>query len=478
MDHVRFEELNLSPELLKAVDEMGFEEATAIQTAAIPLILAGRDVIGHSQTGTGKTAAFGLPAIAAVDPDNRRIQVLILCPTRELAVQASEELKKFSKYRHGIRVLPVYGGQPIDRQFRGLQQGAQIVVGTPGRVMDHMRRGTIRLEALKIMVLDEADEMLNIGFREDIETILRECPKQRQTILFSATMSKEILAITKLYQNDPELVKMEHKQLTVPSIEQSYYEVRPGRKAEALCRLLDAHDPKLSLVFCNTKRMVDDLVAYLSANGYAAEGLHGDMRQTLRDRVMDRFRSRRIDVLVATDVAARGIDVDDIEAVFNYDVPQDEEYYVHRIGRTGRMGKVGHSYTFVVGRAEILELRDIMRFINVSIELKLIPFGDEVADTRSQRTLEAVRTALREGSLENGLRIVETLMEEDFTSVEVAAALAKLVDATLNTDVDKAPKRSPKEDINASTAVEKPLPVQTRPFAKKQKGYYVHRRKR
>ncbi len=478
MEHVKFQDLNLSPELLKAVDEMGFEEATAIQSATIPLIMAGRDVIGHSQTGTGKTAAFGLPAIAQVDPEDRRIQVMVLCPTRELAVQASEEIRKFAKFRHGIRVLPVYGGQPIDRQFRGLQQGAQIVVGTPGRVMDHMRRGTIRLANLKMMVLDEADEMLNIGFREDIETILRECPVERQTILFSATMSKEILAITKLYQKDPELVKVFHQQLTVPSIEQAYYEVRPGRKPEALCRLLDQYDPKLTLVFCNTKRMVDDLVTYLVSNGYAAEGLHGDMRQTLRDRVMDRFRTRKIDILVATDVAARGLDVDDIDAVFNYDVPKDEEYYVHRIGRTGRMGKVGRSFTFVVGRAEILELRDIMRFINTSIELKLVPFGDEIADTRSQRTLEAAKAALREGQLDDGLRIVETLMEEDFTSVEVAAAFAKIVDTSLNAEPVKTVRKAGAEDINASTVVEKAMPAQTRPFAYKKKGYKVHHRRR
>jgi ATP-dependent RNA helicase DeaD len=371
----------------------------------------------------------------------------------------------------------VYGGQPIDRQFRGLQAGAQIVVGTPGRVMDHMRRGTIKLDALRMMVLDEADEMLNIGFREDIETILRQCPAERQTVLFSATMSREILALTNQYQRDPELVKVVHKQLTVPSIEQSYYEVRPGRKSEALCRLLDQYDPDLSLVFCNTKRMVDDLVAHLVANGYAAEGLHGDMRQALRDRVMDRFRNRRIDVLVATDVAARGLDVDDIDAVFNYDVPQDEEYYVHRIGRTGRMGKVGRSFTFVVGRPEILALRDIMRFINTTIELKLIPFGDELEDRRSSKTLDAVRAALREGSLENGLRIVEALMEEDYTSVEVAAALAKLLEATFDEEAKKTPKRTV-DDINASTAVEKALPPSTRPFANKKKGYYVHRRRR
>ncbi len=477
MEHGRFSDLGLSPEALRAVDEMGFEEATAIQTAAIPLILAGRDVIGHSQTGTGKTAAFGLPAIEKVDPESRRIQVMVLCPTRELAVQASEEMRKFAAHKHGIRILPVYGGQPIDKQFRGLQAGAQIVVGTPGRVMDHMRRGTIRLDALRIMVLDEADEMLNIGFREDIETILRQCPAERQTILFSATMSREILALTTQYQKDPELVKVVHQQLTVPSIEQTYYEVRPGRKPEALCRLLDQFDPDLSLVFCNTKRMVDDLVAHLVANGYAAEGLHGDMRQALRDRVMDRFRNRRIDVLVATDVAARGLDVDDIDAVFNYDVPQDEEYYVHRIGRTGRMGKVGRSFTFVVGRPEILALRDIMRYINTTIELKLIPFGDELEERTSSKTLDAVRAALREGQLEDGLRIVETLMGEDYTSVEVAAALAKLLEATYGEEAKKAPKRT-LDDINASTAVEKAQPPSTRPFAYKKKGYHVHRRRR
>ena len=282
-------------------------------------------MIGQAQTGSGKTAAFGIPMLEKVDPDNKKTQVIILSPTRELAIQVADEIRKLSKYMHGIKILPVYGGQDITKQIRSLKGGAQIIIGTPGRVMDHLRRKTIRCEHVHTVVLDEADEMLNMGFREDIETILSYIPEERQTVLFSATMPKAILDITKKYQKDAVTIKVVKKELTVPSIDQYYYDVKRKDKVDVLTRLLDYYDPKLSIVFCNTKRMVDELASELQGRGYFAEGLHGDMKQSQRDRVMNSFRNGKTEILIATDVAARGIDVDDVEAVFNFDIPQDDE---------------------------------------------------------------------------------------------------------------------------------------------------------
>ncbi len=349
---MRFDELDLHGSLLRAVTEMGFEEMTPIQAQAIPVVLSGKDIIGQAQTGTGKTAAFGLPVLQNIDPKKKTLQAVILCPTRELAIQVSEEMHKFAKFLHGIKIVPIYGGQEIVRQIKALKAGTQIVIGTPGRVMDHMRRKTVKFDDVKIVALDEADEMLNMGFREDIETILRDVPDKRQTLLFSATMPQPIMEIARTYQHDATHIRVVKKELTVPKIEQYYYEVRPKAKLDALTRLLDMYAPKLSLIFCNTKRQVDELVAALKARGYFAEGLHGDLKQQQRDRVMSSFRNGKTDILVATDVAARGIDVDDVEAVFNYDVPQDDEYYVHRIGRTGR----AHGARFYAGgRARSLQ---------------------------------------------------------------------------------------------------------------------------
>jgi len=426
MEKIKFKDLPLSPELLKAVEDMGYEEATAIQTQSIPIILDGRDVIGLSQTGTGKTAAFGLPAIENIKIDERTLQVLILCPTRELAIQAAEEMKKFGKYTKGLKTVPIYGGQPIERQIKSLRQGVHIVIGTPGRVMDHMRRKTLKLDNVRVVVLDEADEMLNMGFREDMETILTDVPKERQTILFSATMSKDIMRITREYQNNPVTVKVVHKQLTVLQTEQYYFEVVHSKKLDALIRLLDYYDPKLSLVFCNTKRRVDDLVSELQLRGYLAEGLHGDLGQTARDRVMGMFRSGRIDILIATDVAARGIDVDDIGIVFNYDIPQDEEYYVHRIGRTGRAGRAGIAMTFVSGRREFYALKDIQRYTNTKIYPKAIPSSSDIEESKTNRFTDQVKDVLKEGDLDRYLRIVENIMEDDYTSLDIAAALVKI----------------------------------------------------
>ena len=423
MNRLPFSELGLSDDVLKAVEELGFEEATPIQTTTIPLLLANRDVIGQSQTGTGKTAAFGIPAIELINTHDRFLQVMILCPTRELAVQACEEMKKFGKHKKGVRILPIYGGQSIDRQMLGLRQGVHIVIGTPGRVMDHMRRGTLKVDQLKTIILDEADEMLNMGFREDIETILQDTPENRQTVLFSATMSPDILKITKRFQKNPEFVQSTHHQLVVPSIEQSYFEVPGARKPEALSRLIDLYDPKLALIFCNTKKRVDDLVSALQLRGYQADGLHGDLKQSARDRVMDKFRSGHMQLLVATDVAARGIDVDDIELVFNYDIPQDEEYYVHRIGRTGRAGKSGRAFSFVSGRNDYYELRDIMRYANVKIELERMPTQDDVVGSKLLKMTDNIRELLAAGGFDRYTIAVEKIMGEEFTPLDVAAVL-------------------------------------------------------
>src|SRR6185503_4322917 len=318
-----FSELGLSAEVLKAIDKLGFEQAAPIQASAIPILMAGGDVVGQSQTGSGKTAAFAIPGIEKVDSRQRAVQVLILCPTRELAIQVSEEVHKLTLFKSGVRALPIYGGQSFDRQLVGLRQGANIIIGTPGRVMDHMRRGTLKLANLKMVVLDEVDVMLNMGFRDDIETILQDAPVDRQTVFFSATIPRPIQQLIEKYSRDPQQVRIEQKALTVPTVDQIYYEVPRDRKIELLTRLIDIHDLKLGIIFCNTKRMVDDLVDHLNAQGYSADRLHGDMTQLMRDRVMNKFRKSGLEFLVATDVAARGIDVDDVQVVFNYDLPYD-----------------------------------------------------------------------------------------------------------------------------------------------------------
>lgn len=427
MDNLIFKELNLSSEVQRALSEMGFEEATPIQSKAIPYILNGRDILGQAQTGTGKTCAFGIPAIEMIDPSIHGVQVLALCPTRELAIQVSEELKNVCKYKKGIKILPIYGGQSIDRQIMGLKGKPQIIVGTPGRVMDHMRRRTLKLANLKMLILDEADEMLNMGFREDIDVILEDLSKERQTLLFSATISKEIREITKLYQSNPEHIVTVHKELTIPSIEQYYLEVRESSKLELLCRLIDAKNIKLGLVFCNTKKRVDELTSSLQTRGYSAEALHGDMKQTERDRVMTKFRKGNIDILVATDVAARGIDVNNIEAVFNYDIPSDEEYYVHRIGRTGRAGKKGVSYSFVFGR-DIFKLKDIQRYTKSEILPMQPPSISDVEEVKLDAAVNQVLNLLEEGGYSKYNKVIEKILTEsdDATSLDVASVLFKL----------------------------------------------------
>jgi len=417
-----FEELCLDTRILRAVTEMGFEQASPIQAKSIPIAMEGKDMIGQAQTGTGKTAAFGIPLLQRVDPHNKKLQAIVLCPTRELAIQSANEVRRLAKFMHGIKVLPVYGGQDISKQIRSLKGGVQVVIGTPGRVIDHINRHTLKMEQVGTIVLDEADEMLNMGFREDIEVVLETLPEEHQTLLFSATMPKPIMEIARNYLKNPEMVKVVKKELTVPKIEQYYYEVNPRKKNEVLSRLLDMYDPELSLIFCNTKRKVDELVEDLKGRGYFAEGLHGDMKQSQRDRVMNGFRNGRTDILVATDVAARGIDVDDVEAVFNYDVPQDDEYYVHRIGRTGRAGRSGRAFTLVVGR-EIYKLKDIQRYCKTKIKRQPIPSADDITEIKAEKILERAGNLIESENLGKMLDILEEhLDDKEYSSLEMAAA--------------------------------------------------------
>ncbi|MBE5937652.1 MAG: DEAD/DEAH box helicase [Lachnospiraceae bacterium] len=422
-----YEQSGLDPRILRAVAELGFESMTPIQQQAIPVFLEGKDLIGQAQTGTGKTAAFGIPILQKVDPDTKGLQALVLCPTRELAIQAAEEIRKFGKYMEGIKVLPIYGGQDITKQIRSLKGNVQIVVGTPGRVMDHMRRHTLKLKGLKMIVLDEADEMLNMGFREDIETILQDIPGEHQTGLFSATMPKPILDITKTYQRpDAVMVKVAAKELTIPLVRQYYYEVRLKNKEEVTARILDYYNPKRTLIFCNTKRKVDELAEVLKGRGYFAEGFHGDMSQAQRDKIMNGFRKGFVDILIATDVAARGIDVDDVEAVFNYDIPQDIEYYVHRIGRTGRAGKSGRAFTLVVGR-DIYKIRDIERVCKTKIKPRSVPSAVDINSAKADKVIKEAVNHIKEDNLYSMIKIVEAkLDDEDFTAMELAAALLKM----------------------------------------------------
>jgi len=425
MDTVRFEDVAISKDIQRAIADMGFEEMTPIQGKAIPPIVEGKDVIGQAQTGTGKTIAFAIPILESIKPRTRRTQAIVLCPTRELAIQVSEETKRIAKYKKDVTILPVYGGQPIERQLRVLQSGVHIVVGTPGPTIDHINRGTLKLDNVKVVVLDEADEMLNMGFMEDVEKILEKVPKDRQTLLFSATMPAPIMKLTGRYMKDPELVKVVHKELTVPKVDQVYFEVRESTKPEALSRIIDMYGLRLTLVFCNTKRKVDEVTMELQARGYLAEGLHGDMTQAQRDRAMDKFRRNAVEVLVATDVAARGLDVGGIEAVFNYDIPQDDEYYVHRIGRTARAGKTGKAITFVVGR-DIYKLRGIETYAHTKIKRQPVPSLAEVEESRSVTMLEKVKERIEEGDLEKYAQLIEDLIEEDYSTLDVAAALLKM----------------------------------------------------
>ncbi len=421
-----YENSGIDKRILRAVAEMGYENMTPIQKQAIPILMEGKDVIGQAQTGTGKTAAFGIPMLQRIDENDKSLQGIILCPTRELAIQAADELRKFSKYMHNVKMVPIYGGQDIGRQIKALKGGVQIIVGTPGRVMDHMRRHTIKIQNVKMVILDEADEMLDMGFREDMETILGEIENEHQTALFSATMPQAILDITDKYQKDARLIKVTKKELTIPLIKQYYFVVKNIYKEEVISRLLELYDFKRSIIFCNTKRMVDELAANLKDRGYQAEGLHGDMTQKQRDFVMNRFKNGSLEILIATDVAARGIDVDDLEAVFNYDVPQDIEYYVHRIGRTGRAGKEGMAFTFAYGR-DLYRIRDIERICKTKMTEMRVPNAKQVMDIKVDKVLASAMKKAAAENLENLKgKIEEKIIELEADPMELLAAFVRM----------------------------------------------------
>jgi ATP-dependent RNA helicase DeaD len=425
MKKIKFDELSLSNEMQEAIGEMGFVEASHIQSEAIPHILEGKDVIGQAQTGTGKTAAFGIPLLETIDPKEKGVSAVILCPTRELAIQVANELKKLAKFKKGLHVLPIYGGEAIDRQIRALKRGISVVVGTPGRVIDHLERKTLSFDSVKMVVLDEADEMLNMGFREDIETILSDMPEERQTVLFSATMPKPILNLVHKYQKNPKMVKVTNNEITASSVEQVYYEVSNSMKVRVLSQLIQLNKLQLMLTFCNTKRKVDEVVKNLRTLGHKAEGIHGDLSQAQRNNVLGRFRKQEVNILVATDVAARGIDVSDVDAVFNYDIPLDPEYYVHRIGRTGRAGKTGIAISFVTGRTEMRIVREIMAYTKVKINPKNLPTGKEMADLKKQELMDRLKAIVAKDGLDKFEGALEYFRKE-FTLHELTLALLKL----------------------------------------------------
>ena len=432
MEKLRFTELGLTADILKAFDKMGFEEASPIQSAVIPTIMAGRDVVGQSSTGSGKTVAFAIPAIEKVDPKIRAVQVLILCPTRELAVQVAEETGKIALFKRGVMGVPIYGGQSYERQFRALDAGAQVVIGTPGRVMDHMERGSMKLDKLKIVILDETDRMLDMGFRDDIEHILKSVPATRQLFFFSATIPRAIQDMIGRYSNDPAWIKIDSVAQNAPQVEQTYFEVDRRSKIEALTRLIDVNDFRYGIIFCSTKIMVDDLDEHLHARGYMTDRLHGDISQAQRDRVMDKFRRRGFEFLVATDVAARGLDVDDLEVVFNFDLPNDAEDYTHRIGRTGRAGRKGQAFTFVSGQ-EIYKLQSMVRWAKLDIRRGKIPSMDEVEEARTSVFFEKIRATLDEKKFKPHDRMIDRLLDQGYASTDICSALISMLQGATGT---------------------------------------------
>jgi ATP-dependent RNA helicase DeaD len=429
-----FSDLDLSPPILRALSDMGFEEPTPIQKQSIPLLMAGHDIAGQAQTGTGKTAAYAIPGIERCHDDLKTVQVLVLCPTRELCVQIAGEYTRLLKFRKELHVLPIYGGQAIEGQIRELKRGVQIVIGTPGRILDHIARTTLSLSSVHLVVLDEADQMLDMGFRPDIESILSYVPRERQTVIFSATLPKPILQISRRYQRDPTMVRIAPKELTGPGIDQYFIEMVESARDDVLFRLLDLHVPSRAMVFANTRRMVDQIASKLKAQGCQAEALHGDMRQRERDRVMSGFRAGSIGILVASDVAARGIDVEDVEVVFNYDLPQDIEYYVHRIGRTARAGKGGRSISFVMPR-DRWRMKDIQRQTNTTMKRMTIPTVAEIAEARAKDSIEKIKLIVEKEDLSKSQEIIGRLVAEGYDPVVLAAAF--LHQQSSNTDTKK-----------------------------------------
>ncbi len=429
---MRFSDLNLSREVLQAIEDMGFENPSEVQEATIPLILEGRDVLAQAQTGTGKTASFGIPMIEGMEEDADDIEGLVLVPTRELARQVSDELKKLASHKSFIKILPIYGGADMGKQLRELKKGVHIVVGTPGRVMDHMKRKTIRLDGLKFLTFDEADEMFDMGFRDDMKTIIERTNPNRQTLFFSATFDNDIREFSRLYQRDPAKVIIEKKELTAEKIEQFYLELNRNMKTEILNRLILIHKPKKSIIFCNTKRMVEALEVEIAQRGYKVDSLHGDMRQSSRDNVMKKFRKGTIDVLIATDVAARGLDVSDIDLVFNYDLPQQAEYYVHRIGRTARAGKKGASFTFVTSR-DYPKFREIEKYANIKMEKMKLPTKADVERESLDNLFDKVnKNILKAEDQANYTEVLNKLLAEGHSLYDISASLLKLVNESTN----------------------------------------------
>ncbi|WP_124727508.1 DEAD/DEAH box helicase [Staphylospora marina] len=418
----RFEQFGLSPEILRGIHEMGFEEPSPIQDACIPAVLRGEDVIGQAQTGTGKTAAFGIPVLERVDPRQPVVQSIILAPTRELAIQVSDELRKIGRPKR-VKTLPIYGGQSIGTQIKALKQGVHVVIGTPGRLLDHLRRGTLSTDHVEMVVLDEADEMLDMGFIDDIEAVFRHLPAQRQLLLFSATMPSPIRHLAQKYMRKPRYITVSRGEVTVPLIRQVYYRVLESTKVDALSRILDSEEVELGIIFCRTKKGVDELAEALQVRGYLAGGLHGDLAQPQRDRVMNAFRSGEIELLVATDVAARGIDVGSVSHVINYDIPQDVESYVHRIGRTGRAGKEGTAITLVTPR-EMKQLRTIEQETGVRLNPRELPSLEEVAARQQGTWMTQIEEVIREGSHSLFEEMAARLLEKFSPEKVVSAALS------------------------------------------------------
>ncbi len=426
MTKVLFSQMNLTPKVEHAVSLMGFDYATPIQSEAIPVIRTGVDVIARSQTGTGKTVAFAIPAIERIDTHEQKatIQVLVLCPTRELAMQAYEEFLKLARFKNGIRPVAIYGGAPIDRQCISLRQ-ANIVIGTPGRVMDHMRRKTIKLNNLKMIVLDEADEMLNMGFREDIETILTDTPAERQTILFSATMPPAIMKIANQYQKTPTLIEIDKSQVTIENIEQRYLDVPHSQKKDALALLLQYYQPNRAIIFCGTKKMADELTAFLTERNVSAQSIHSDIKQTQRTATMRDFKAGKTQILIATDIAARGIDVSDVDYVINFDLPMNTEYYIHRIGRTGRAGKDGCSITICCNRREISEMRQISYAVKSQIKELLLPTAEDIRSKGMEKAILEIEAEIQGEGIPVFAEMVDALLQKGHSLQQIAeAALA------------------------------------------------------
>ena len=472
-----FSELGLPDDLLAAIEILGYERPSPIQALSIPPALAGKDILGLSATGSGKTAAFALPALAHVDVTQRFPQVLILCPTRELAVQVCEEVHRLGARKKGLQATPVYGGAPMDRQLRALRDGAQVVVGTPGRLLDHLKRGSFDASRIRMAILDEADRMLDMGFKEEMDEILAALHKERQILFFSATMNRGVSTFIKKFGNNPDIIEIEQKAMTVSTVEQAYYEVRQRSKVEVLSRILDMNPPRLGIIFCNTKRSVDECTEDLVNRGYAADRLHGDITQQMRERVLKRFRDGAVELLVATDVAARGLDIDEIDIVFNYDLPTDPEDYVHRIGRTGRAGRSGRAVSFVFGK-EIYRLQAIERYTRQVIKREKIPSVEQVEGRRADIIFESLKERLETGGFDSYQENIDRLLEQGHTPTDIAGALITMLRETSGREgesiqEDREPDRPSRDDFRKGKG-DRPEPrprPEGRDYAPREKPY-------